>query len=310
LNPIEKTTIMKTTAYLLSLTWMICVASTVSAAAPAAEDIAVLTESAEKGDSDAMFRLGRAFLLGNGVKKDTQRAYDLMSAAAEKGHADALGGVGYFHSEGVVVPKDPEEAARWFRKGAEKGSPKSCLNLGKNLLSKSERSSTDADVLREEALGWIRKAADQDLPEAAYSLGLIYYHGDHGQPQDYKLAAKYLKIAADADNADAQNILGVMHQYAQGTPMDEDLAKRLYRKAALQGHLKAQSNLARLLGPAVEDRKTRVEAVAWLIIAASQNEAAAVKLLRDAPAELKPGDMEEAKKLATVLRSQISKSAK
>lgn len=273
----------------------------------AMEDPAVLQAKADEGQPEAMFQLGRAHLAGNGVRKDLKKAYDLMSAAAEKGHADAMGGVGYFHSNGLVVPKNPEEATRWFRMGAEKGSAKARLNLGKQLLSRSEGSSGDAESLRSEGLRWVRMAADQGLPEAAYSYGLIVYFGDHGQTQDYQVAAAYLRIAADAGNPEARNILGAIHENGQGVPIHEEEARRWYRQAAYQGHAKAQANLGRLTGPTLEDRETRVEALSWLILASAQNEVTAVKLLRDITPSLKPGDMDEAKKRAALHRSKITK---
>lgn len=283
----------------------ILLAGSISSPCQANEDPASLQARADSRDPEAMFQLGRACLNGDGVRKDLKKAFDLMSAAAEMGHADAMGGVGYFHSNGLVVPKNPAEAERWFRLGAEKGSAKSRLNLGKILLQRSEGSAGDADALRADGLRWIRMAADQGLPEAAYSFGLIRYFGDHGQEQDYRLAAAYLKNAADAGNADARNILGAIYENGQGVPVDEVEAKRWYRLAAYQGHAKAQANLGRLTGPTLEDRETRVEAISWLILASSQNEVTASKLLRDIPPSLKPGDMEDARKRAALHRARI-----
>lgn len=298
--------IMKTSPSLFIIASMLLSGLTVLPCA-AGEDPAVLQARVDDGDAEAMFKLGRACLHGDGVRKDLKKSFELMSAAAGKGHADAMGAVGYFHANGLVVSKDAEEAAHWFRKGAEKGSAKARLNLGKDLLKRSEGSGGDSAALREEGLRWIRMAADQGLPEAAYSYGLIFYFGDHGLNQDYKLASAYLKTAAEAGNPDARNILGAIHENGQGTEVNEEEAKRWYRLAAFQGHAKAQANLGRLTGPTLQDSESRVEALAWLILAASQNEITAVKLLRDVPPSLKPGDMDKAKERAALYWAKVSK---
>ncbi|MDO4172310.1 MAG: hypothetical protein Q4D28_06370, partial [Prevotellaceae bacterium] len=40
-------------------------------------------------DAEAMFSVGRRFLTGNGLEKDLDKAYDLLSMAAEQGHQQA-----------------------------------------------------------------------------------------------------------------------------------------------------------------------------------------------------------------------------
>lgn len=40
-------------------------------------------------DAEAMFSVGRRFLTGNGLEKDLDKAYDLLSMAAEQGHPQA-----------------------------------------------------------------------------------------------------------------------------------------------------------------------------------------------------------------------------
>lgn len=267
------------------------------------------SDSVPGDDAESLLRQGRACLHGDGVPKNLPKAFQLFSAAAEKGNADAMGGVGYFHSNGVVVAKDAAKAAEWFRKGAEKGSSKSRLNLGKVMLAALPHGELDtADLAkRDEALRWIRMAADQNLPEAAFDFGKIHYFGDHQISKDYKLAAAYLKLAADAGIADAQNMMGAIHQAGSGTPIDDKKAEYWYRKAALQGHARAQSNLGQVLGPAVEDRNTRIEALAWLMLAMDQDDVTAKKTLRDTLPALKSGEAQEARKRATALKLTISK---
>ncbi len=264
-----------------------------------------LASAADHGDAAAQFQLARAYLRGEGLPKDPQKAFELMKVAAGQGDADAIGGLGYFYSAGVAVAKDQKLALEWFRKGAEKGSAKAQLNLGNLLLKGQGDTAADPETQRKEGLQWIQKAADQNLPEAAWVYASIFYFGDHGVEKNYELAAKYSKIAAEAGLADAQNMLGNLYHYGWGLPSDRNLGDQWFRKAALQGHIKAQSNLGSSLGPLSESKETRIEALAWLLMAADQAEVTAEKELKDSVPGLKDGEMDAARKMVTELRKQI-----
>lgn len=268
-----------------------------------------LQTAAMRGDAVAQFQLARAHLHGEGVTKDPEKAYELMKAAADQGNAEAIGGLGYFYSVGLIVRQDDVEAINWFRKGADKGSAKAQLNFGKYLLDDKVvgyREMTP-DQMHGQGLQWIIKAADQGLPEAQFTCGRIFYFGDYGQPQDYKKAMIYLKPAGEAGIADAQNMLGSIYQSGSGTPVDEVIAEQWYRKAAFQGHSRAQGNLGMLLGPLVENKQTRIEALAWLLIASERNQITATKALADAEPALKVGDLDEAKKKQVELAKLVKK---
>ena len=267
--------------------------------------IAELQAGTEQGHADAQFRLARAYLRGEGVPKDAKKAFELMKAAAEQGHADAMGGLGYFYSAGLVTPKDQKLAIEWFRKGADKGSAKAQLNLGNLLLKGQGDTAADPETQRKEALQWIQKAADENLPEAALAYANIAYFGDHGVEKNYEIAAKYSKVAAEAGLADAQNMLGNLYHYGWGIPCDKALGDQWFRKAALQGHIKAQSNLGSSLGPLSDPKEKRIEAIAWLLMAADQAEVTAEKELKDTVPGLKDGEMAAASKKAVELRKLI-----
>lgn len=256
------------------------------------------------GDAEGQFQLGRAYLRGEGLPKDVKKAFDLMKSAADQGHADAIGGMGYFYSAGVAVVKDETQAMEWFRKGAEKGSAKAQLNLGKTLLAKAAAS---PGKVREEGLEWTKKAADQGLTEAELSYGSILYFGDKGVPKNEAEATIYIRNAAEAGNPDAQNMLGTIEEKGVGVRTDKTPVEQWFRKAALQGHAKAQSNLGRMLWADPAGGEKRVDALAWFMISNSQGEITAKKLLEDYTPGLKPGDLDAAKKKMTELKKQVRK---
>lgn len=230
-----------------------------------------------------------------------------MKSAADLGHADAIGGIGYFHSIGLVVEKNDREAIACFRKGAEKGSSKAMLNLAKMLLAGRGVEDANKEISAQEGLQWMSRAADRGLPEACLAYGSILYFGDHGVTKDETKAAGYLKPAAEAELAEAQNMIGIMLEMGQGMSMDAAAARDFFRRAALAGDAKAQSNLGRLLGPLNDDHGARIEALAWLIIASGQAEITASKQIEESLPGLKAGEFEEAKQKATELRKTIRK---
>ena len=257
-------------------------------------------------DAEARFQLARKLLAGDGVPKDEEKALELMTTAADQGHAEASGGLGYFYRMGLVVPQDDSRAIEWFRKGAEKGSAMSQLNLGKMLLD-GKGDPNDVAAGQAQGLLWLAKAADQGLHEAQLAYGSTLYFGDHGQPQDHQRAMVYLLPAAKAGMAEAQNILGSIHECGSGTPANPTAALLWYREAAIQGHSQAQANLGMLMGPMVEDKKTRIESIAWLLMASQQQQIMAIKALADATPSFKAGELDEARKKQGELAKLVKK---
>lgn len=106
--------------------------------------------------------------------------------------------------------------------------------------------------------------------DAQYKVGNMYNSGnpynsaDEGVPQDYEIAFIWYRRAADQGHARAQNNVGYMYAVGRWVPQDKAEAVRWYRKAAEQGEIVAQANLG------VELIQTlRSEAHMWLNLAAS-----------------------------------------
>jgi hypothetical protein len=73
-------------------------------------------------------------------------------------------------------------------------------------------------------------------------LCYFFCHGE-GIPIDLIEAEQYFKLAADANNADAQMILGIFHFIGIGCCVDLAAANVLFRTAADQGKPMVNSNL-------------------------------------------------------------------
>lgn len=285
----------------MKVTLFFVIASTWMVATLLGADITILETKAKEGDPEAQFELARMYLKGgDGIRKNAARSLELMRAAADQGHAEAMGGVGYFYASGTAVPKDDALAVDWFRKGAEAGGAKAQLNFGKML---AEGKGTEKN--ESEGRKWIKAAADQGQVDAALTMGQILYFGDFGEQVDPKAAYPYLLMAAEAGQPDAQNLVAVMLENAKGVDADTALAEQWYRKAAKQGHAKAQSSLGRILGPEVQDRMRRLESLTWLLVASRKGEITARRMLEEVQDGIPPEDMAQAQQLVVELEKSL-----
>ncbi len=264
--------------------------------------------------SKETYESARALLKGDGVEKDEKKGFEHMEQAANAGYLPAMAGLGYLYSAGVGVSKDPEKAKEWFRKAAEQGHAISCLNLGKTLVAENRGADLGegGDVAKlNEGVSWIRKSADLELNDGRTTYGLILLRGDHGVKADPKAAAGYLIPASDGGDAEAMNALATMYQGGNGAPYDVGAAERLWRKAAMNGHVKAQANLGEfLLENSANNPDRRVEALAWLTIAEQARDAVAQKVLQNHLQTITPDEMAAARKLMAKFRREIAETRK
>jgi uncharacterized protein len=130
-----------------------------------------------------------------------------------------------------------------------------------------------------EAVKWYRKAAEQNNADAQNALGICYHNGN-GVPKDYAEALKWYRGAAEQGHARAQNNLGrFYYQHGLGQEKDFVEAVKWFGKAAEQGHWAAQLQLAECYSQGHGVKKDAVEAVKWCRKAAEQGNQQAKELL-------------------------------
>ena len=83
------------------------------AAGPPA-DTKALTQAAQEGDADALFRLGDRYETGRGVEHDLAVAAAYMRLAALRGQIEARYRLGLDYAGGLGVEKDLAESYRWL----------------------------------------------------------------------------------------------------------------------------------------------------------------------------------------------------
>jgi hypothetical protein len=114
-----------------------------------------LTVLSEQGNSDAQLILGKMYMMGEGVPKDSEQAIKWLKAAAVQENADAQFFLGSIY---LLPQRDIGEGLKWLRLSAEQGMQDAQYLLGKAYM-------TDAKELpRDPVQGdmWLRLAAQDN----------------------------------------------------------------------------------------------------------------------------------------------------
>lgn len=205
-------------------------------------------------------------------RNQSKEAFSLFERAAEKGDVQSQYHVGYMYAEGEGVEKNEWGAERWYKKAAEQGYANASFDLHylyvqratersyenskfRNEMARlgviiaDKRDSVEQDYLVQ-ASWWYRKAAEQGYAAAQYGVAADYENGN-GVPQNDAEAARWYgealrgyRKAAEQGDTSAQIALGHMYAEGKGTPRNEAEALRWLSKAAEQGDMYTQLELA------------------------------------------------------------------
>jgi TPR repeat protein len=307
-----------------------CLASAADGQASSGTPLREMRERAEKGDSEAQFRMGWTYYLGKVVRKDEAESIKWFRMAGDQGLAAAQEKLGHIYRDGDGVPKDQTEALKWFGKAAEQGSPSAQYWLAGvyleqtptnlpaalkwaraaaeqnfapsfNILGTMYKQGEGVQKDLTEALKYFRKAAEFEVAEAQYNLGYLYALGE-GVPKDAAEAVKWFRKAAEQGDPDAQNALGAMYSRGEGVPKDAVEAVKWFRMSAQGGCEVGQKNLARCYHEGTGVTKDSVLAYKWFNLAAAGGDADAVKERNSLEIEMTASQVAEAQQLSRGFR--------
>lgn len=221
---------------------------------------------AERGDTDAQFNLGCAYLVGWGVGRDATAAVSWFEAAAEGDDARAQFNLGVIHAAGIGVQRDMQRAFRWFKAAADQGDLEAQFNLG-SMYTNGEGAEVDID----EAIRWYRRAAAKGHPEAQFNLGVIFTP-ELGERPNVREAIRSYEQAFSNDIVEAAFNIAVI--YRKGVEVQRDFEKAVtwYTKAAEKGSAIAQYHLAMCFTNGTGISVDRKAAFNWFSAAAEQGD--------------------------------------
>jgi hypothetical protein len=127
------------------------------------------------------------------------------------------------------------EIERLYRIAAEHGHAKANINLQNGSMRGRFH------VRSHEHLRFSQDLVDSDVATGYYLIAFFLQRGAAGLEQDEEMALRYFKKAADKGSAQAQYYLAEKLGRARTAP---EVAKKMYRCAAEQGHAKAAVSLA------------------------------------------------------------------
>ena len=110
-------------------------------------------------------------------------------------------------------------------------------------------------------------------PQEEYELGLACFKGENGHEKDYDKAFLHFQNAAQHDNPEALNKLGVCHLNGFGTPKNHEKALELLQKAASLGCGSAWYNLGVMYANGEGVEQDYAEARKWWLLSAEQGNA-------------------------------------
>jgi TPR repeat protein len=181
--------------------------------------------------------------------------------AAEQGVGEAQYFLGKHYEDGKGGEADIGKAIAWYQLAANQGLAQAQCALGAIFLE-----GRGGPKNSQTALQWFQKAADQGDVKARWNLSLIWVSGGDGVKRNLQQAFIECQIAADAGFVPAQSTLGVL--FARMKKFKK--AVEWWAKAADQGDLEAQYNLANALSKGQGVPQNAEQAFRWFLKAASQ----------------------------------------
>ena len=129
------------------------------------------------------------------------------------------------------------------------------------------------------AMQYINKAKDLGLNSAINYVGLCYYNGKDGYPQDYQKALECFKESSFKGDEKGYFYLATLYALGKGCPRDYQRAVECYSLAGTKGHIDSAYNAGRMYFFGTQVAKNIGAAAYSLEIAAKGDKVEAMYLL-------------------------------
>lgn len=141
---------------------------------------ALYQRAASKGDAQAQFLLGVAYLYEKGIPQNTELGLEWLMKAAMPGNIDAQMFLSKLYTEGVFVEKDDAEALNWLRLAAEAGHLYAQIGMGLRYV---EGEGVERNMAT--AIDWFKRSAAQGHEDSKKFIG-EYYADRYGDKDAYE----------------------------------------------------------------------------------------------------------------------------
>lgn len=208
-----------------------------------AEALKCFQTAYDMGHSGAMYNLGYMYENGEGVVRDTRKAFDWYLKAANYGDVEAMSMVADRYLLGNGVSENRSEAFKWHKKAAGYGNLNSMVSIAILYATDSQEDNSEAI-----AIDWMRKAiieADRQNDAELFNVCVVRMRelGDIFLSQFeemHRLAGEENIILSDLGDKDPSRNLYPAYL-------------ECYEIAAKCGDEIAQKTLKEIAGPSLED---------------------------------------------------------
>lgn len=201
-----------------------------------------LVGKAVAGDSDAQFKLGRAFLDGLGVEKKPEEGFRWIRKAADQENTYALNVIGVLYLKGLGAPQNGKLAIESFKKAAEKGNANAQTSLGYIYL-KGDLVGRDIN----EGIRYYDLAAKAGEPLALNNLAWIYATSTNSNIRNGEQAVLLARKAIAAAKIPEPSFYGTLAAaYAENGNFEQAIDYQEKAIAMLKPEAKNQEFLAPL----------------------------------------------------------------
>jgi TPR repeat protein len=217
------------------------------------------TAASVRGSVDGQLKEAMCYEEGIGVPKNEQKALQIyVDLAKRANHPYATFRIGMAYLNGQGVAKSPENAFSWLNKALSLGSP-DAMNQFRFIGTRSkkdERTSQDiyaigADLFGsdrpKDAIIYLQIAANEGFPEALRLLDQAYHEG-RGVAKSAETSFGYAQKGATLKDSQAMFNLGKKYENGDGTPSSYTRAAEWYEASAKTGHAEAKAQLLGIRG--------------------------------------------------------------
>jgi TPR repeat protein len=235
------------------------------------ERLEKLQEAAQQGRKVAILELGNNYYYGRlGLEKDTAKAAEWWQMGVDKNHRQCMYNLAGLYIRGDGVEKNEDVARELYMKAADYGLPQANINAAL-LLDRKALNVTESLPLYQQAFEYYYKAAQFKNARAIRRLAEYYELGLAGQKNILE-AIRLYKSSARKGNADAQlKMADYSNAPEYPTEYDPEEALRWLMLAADNGNAQAQAKVGYCFENGIGVRKDNEVALRWYLLSAKKN---------------------------------------
>lgn len=225
-------------------------------------------KAAMLGATESQYAMGVAYRLGDGLPKDEENSLVWLRRAAAKNHPLALYDLAVYSFGQRTNGEALRLSVAYFLAAAQAGHREAQVQCAMNCF-RGDLEGANCEAGKR----WLNLAAEAGWARAEFILFNLLFNGRApspdcpAYPKDIAQAVKWIHLAADHGDLQAQSTLAVM--LIQGAGMDKNPTEAigLLRRAAERGFALAQNDLGFALANGVGGEPDYIEAAKWCELA-------------------------------------------